>query len=134
MAKTATKSIARRAPSVPKKKYEMALRGARSANARAKRVANERIGTLVGMGTGYAVGRLERSGKKLPTVGGVEPTAVCGAALAFLPSMLGIGGGRLGTIAAEAGSALLGLAAYKVGKGIAPLVAGDDGGEGWEPG
>lgn len=125
MAKTKT-IVKTKSPTVPKRKYEMALAGARAANQRARRVANERIGTLVGCGTAYIVGKVEKNGKKLPTFGGIEGTALWGAALAFGPSVLGVGTGKLGQIAAEAGASMLGIACYKAGKGIAPIVAGED--------
>lgn len=123
-----TKTIVRtKAPTVSKKKYELAKQAARASGARARRTANERMGTLIGMATGYGVGKYESKGKKLPSLGGIEGTALCGAALAFGPSLLGQGNSRLGTIAAEVGSSMLGIACYKAGKGIAPMVAGDEG-------
>jgi hypothetical protein len=133
MASRTKTKIVHRAPSVPKKRYEMAVRAATATRTRAKRVASERIGTLVGCGTAYVVGKVEKSGKKLPSVLGVEGTALWGAAFAFGPSVLGMGAGRLGTIFAEAGSSMLGIACYKAGKGIAPIVAGEDD-EAWQGG
>ncbi len=133
MAKKTQVQVRTKAPSVPKKRYEMAVRAAKGANQRARRAATERIGTLVGCGTAYVVGKVEKSGKKLPTFGGIEGTALWGAAMAFGPSLLGVGTGKLGQIAAEAGSAMLGIACYKAGTGIAPIVSGDEDG-GWQPG
>lgn len=124
-AKTQIEKTRTKAPTVPKQKYEMAVRAARASSARARETAQERIGTAVGMGTAYVVGKVEKNGKKLPSFGGIEGTALWGAALAFGPSLLGGGRTKLAQIAAESGSALLGIACYKAGKGITPLVAGE---------
>jgi hypothetical protein len=123
-----TKTIVRtKAPTVSKKKYELARRTATAAAQRSRRVATERFGTLVGCATAFGVGRYESNGKKLPSFGGVEGTALWGGALAFGPSLLGFGSGKLGNVAAEVGASLLGVACYKAGKKIAPIVGGDDG-------
>ncbi len=120
-----SQQLVRRAPSVPKARFE-ALQLARSAaTRRAKVAAQQRVGSLVGAATGYGLGYLEKKGHKLPTVGGVEPTLMAGLVLTFGPTLLGAGNSRLGQVAAEVGSAALGIASYKAGLGQS-MVSGED--------
>lgn len=119
-----------KAPTVPKAKYEKAITLARTSAQRTRAAADERMGTLLGMAVGFGVGKYEANGNKLPTAGGLEGTALWGGLLAFGPTLIGAGRSRIGQMAAEAGSSLLGIACYKAGKGLAPMVGGDDGG--WE--
>jgi hypothetical protein len=115
----------RRAPSVPKARFE-ALQLARSAaTRRAKVAAQERVGAVVGAAAGYGLGYMEKKGHKLPSIGGVEPTLLAGLALTFGPTLLGQGNSKLGRVAAEFGSASLSIAAYKAGLGQ-PMVSGED--------
>lgn len=117
--------IVRKAPTVSKSRYE-ALQLARSrATAKAKQAAQQRVGSLVGAGTAYGIGYLEKTGRKLPTVGGVEPTLLAGLVLTFGPTLLGAGTTKLGQVAAEVGSSALGVAAYKAGLGH-PMVGEDE--------
>lgn len=88
----------------------------------AKAHAVDRMGSLVGIGACAAVGYLERSGK-MPSLGGYEPTLVVGLLLAFGVPM--VVKGKHGQMAAEAGAALSGVAAYKLAAG-APLRVGYD--------
>jgi hypothetical protein len=120
-----TQQLARRAPSVPKARFE-ALQLARSAaTRRAKVAAQERVGAVVGAAAGYGLGYMEKKGHKLPSIGGVEPTLLAGLALTFGPTLLGQGNSKLGRVAAEFGSASLSIAAYKAGLGQ-PMVSGED--------
>lgn len=113
----------RRAPSVPKSKYENIVRLQSSAKKRAKEMASERIGIIVAAGAGAAIGLAEKKGTALPTVGGIQPTILYGAILAFVvPEMTK---GKLGRMSAEAGAGLLTLGAYKLATG-APLRVGED--------
>ena len=128
--KGAAITVRRAAPMVPKKKYEGLIEARTRATKKAKEVAQRRLGAIVGVGACAAVGYLEKTGK-IPAVGGFESTAVIGAvgvALGFLvPELVK---GNAGQMAAEAGAAITGVAAYKLAMG-APLrvaVAGED----WE--
>jgi hypothetical protein len=106
---------ARRAtPTVSKSKFEALQRMHSNTMKRAREVAEERVGTIVGWGAAGAVGYIEKEGK-MPDMGGVEPTLVIGGLLAFGVPMLVRG--KLGAYAAEAGSAIGAVAAYKVGRG-----------------
>lgn len=111
-------------PGVPRKRYELAVRAASAARRKSSEVGKERLGVLIGAGTAFLVGHYEKDGKKLPTLAGVEPTALCGAVLAFGPSLFGIRG-KFANMAAESGASMLGLAAYKAGLGQ-PIIAGED--------
>lgn len=109
------KAMVRRAPTVSKAKYEGLARARSAAVRKSKEVASARAGVVTGAVAAYLVGHFEKAGKKLPTVGGIEPTALYGAALAFgVPMFVK---GKVGTMAAEAGAAVLGIAAYKAGMG-----------------
>lgn len=124
MAKSKTAIAVRRAPTVPKKKYEMALAARNAAGRRAREAAEERIGVVVGAVAGYGIGALEKKGTRIPTVAGIEPTLLYGGLASFGPALLGIRG-RAANIIAEAGAASLGIAAYKFGLGH-PMVGEDE--------
>jgi hypothetical protein len=60
----------------------------------------------------------------MPSLGGFEPTLVAGIVLGFVvPHVVK---GKAGQMAAEAGAALSGVAAYKLGSGSPFRVGGDD--------
>lgn len=107
---------------VAKKKYEGLIAARGRAAARARQEAQQRAGSLVGIGACALVGYLEKQGK-MPSVGGFEPTLVIGLGLGFLlPAVVK---GKAGQMAAEAGAAVAGVAAYKLGAGN-PIRVGDD--------
>lgn len=111
------------APKVAKSRYEALVR-ARSASAqKARQVAAQRAGSLTGIGACALVGYAEKTGK-MPSFGGFEPTLVAGIALGFvIPHFVK---GKMGQMSAEAGAALSGVAAYKLGSGQPFRVGGDD--------
>lgn len=117
--------LARRsAPSAAPRRRSRLARIGRVAGKRMKKHAvkhaGERAGTLVGIAACAAVGYAERQGK-MPALGGFEPTLVLGLVLGFGVPMLVKG--KYGNMAAEAGAALSGVAAYKLSSG-APLRVG----------
>jgi len=123
---TKTKSheiaIRRTAPMVPKKKYEDLIQARQNAAKKAKEVASQRVGLIAGVAACGAVGYLERT-NKMPSMLGIEPTAVLGVGLGLvLPMVIK---GKAGAMAAEAGAALCGVAAYKLASG-SPLRVGED--------
>lgn len=115
--------LARRAPSVPKKRFE-ALQQARSrAVAKGREVAAKRVGTLVGAATGYGIGWAEANGKMPARLSSPAAIGGIGAVAALvLPSYIK---GRAGAALAEAGAAMLGIATYKLGTGV-PAIGEDD--------
>ena len=120
MAKT---KLVRVAPKVSKSRYDALVRARHAAASRTRQMAAQRSGSLVGIAACAGVGYLEKQGK-MPTVMGFEPTLVAGVALGFLlPALVK---GKAGQMAAEAGAALCGVAAYKLGTG-APIRVGEDG-------
>lgn len=115
--------IVRRAPTVSKSRYEALVRTRSAAANRTRQIAQQRAGSLVGIAACAGVGYLEKQGK-MPSLGGFEPTLVVGVALGFLlPALVK---GKAGQMSAEAGAALCGVAAYKLGTG-APIRVGEDG-------
>lgn len=105
-------------------------RGRRLARVAGKKVAHHakknvsaRLGSLVGIGACAALGYAERQGK-VPSLGGYEPSLVIGLALAFVAPM--VVKGKAGAACAEAGAALTGVAAYKLGAGAPMRVGYDD--------
>lgn len=109
-------------PTVSKARYEKLVHSKRATLTRAKQLGAQRAGSLVGIGACALVGYLEKQGK-MPSIGGFEPTLVAGLALGFVvPSLVK---GKAGQMAAEAGAALTGVAAYKLGSG-SPLRVGED--------
>ena len=130
MAKRAAAIAIRRAPSVPKKKYEMAQRMAAAKGKRAREIAAKRTGTIVGAVAGGTIGYLERTGKISPKFTSPVALGVAGVVLAFVAPETSMGKGKLGAALAEAGSAALAVAAYKAGQGqpmIGEDIVGDDG-------
>lgn len=115
-------AIRRPGSSIAKKKYEGLIAARGRAAARARQEAAQRAGSLVGVGACALVGYLEKEGK-MPSLGGFEPTLVIGVGLGFLlPAVVK---GKVGQMAAEAGAAVAGVAAYKLGKGD-PIKVGED--------
>lgn len=122
MAKRTAVVVRHKAPTVSKNKYENLVRLRSAAVKRAGQETKQRMGALAGVGACAAVGYLERNGK-MPSFGGFEPTAVIGLALGFvLPAFVK---GNAGRVLGEAGVAVAGVAAYKLGTG-APLRVGED--------
>ena len=116
-------AIRHAAPKVSKARYDRLVNARRAAVARTRQVATARAGSLTGIVACAGVGYLEKQGK-MPSLGGFEPTLVAGIALGFVvPHFVK---GKFGQMAAEAGAALSGVAAYKLGTG-APIRVGDDG-------
>lgn len=123
--KKQTAHLVRRAPSVPKARYEALVKARHAAQRKAGEVARQRMGSLAGVAACAAVGWAEKNGK-MPALGGFEPTVVLGLALGFVvPSLVK---GKAGQMCAEAGAALSGVAAYKLATG-APLRVGEDDGD-----
>lgn len=115
-------AIRRPGNSAAKKKYEGLVRARAAAAGKARQVAAQRTGSLVGVAACAAVGYLEKQGK-MPSMGGFEPTLVVGLGLGFiLPALVK---GKVGQMAAEAGAAIAGVAAYKLGSGQ-PMRVGED--------
>lgn len=111
------------APRVAKSRYDALVHARSAATARTRQIAAQRAGSLVGIGACALVGYLEQQGK-MPTMGGFEPTLVAGIGLGFVvPQFIK---GKAGQMCAEAGAALSGVAAYKIGSG-APIRVGEDG-------
>lgn len=119
----AKKSMVRHvAPKVAKSRYDALVRARHAATSRARQVAAQRGGSLVGIAACAGVGYMEKQGK-MPSLGGFEPTLVAGVVLGFLvPHFVK---GKFGQSAAEAGAALCGVAAYKLGTG-APIRVGEE--------
>jgi len=116
-------TVRRSAPMVPKRKYEGLIAARAKAAKKAKEIGQRRMGSLIGVGACAAVGYLEKTGK-MPSVAGIEPTVVLGVALGFLvPEVVK---GPAGQMAAEAGAAIAGVAAYKLATGSPLRVSGDD--------
>jgi hypothetical protein len=125
MAKTRT-IVKHQAPKIAKSRYEALVRSRSHASQKARQIAAQRAGSLTGIAACGLVGYLEKQGK-MPSFGGFEPTLVAGLTLGFIvPSFVK---GRAGQMAAEAGAALSGVAAYKLGTG-APIRVGEDAGFG----
>lgn len=121
--KTASAVVVRRsAPMVSKAKYERLVHVRSVAAKKAKEVAKQRMGTLVGMAACGVIGWAEKNGK-MPDMFGFEPTAVLGVGLGFVvPALVK---GKAGQMAAEVGASVAGVAAYKLAAG-APLRVGED--------
>jgi hypothetical protein len=119
----ASKTIVRHsAPKVSKARYDRLVHARRAAVTRAKQVGAQRAGSLTGIAACALVGYAEKNGK-MPSLGGFEPTLVAGLALGFVvPHFVK---GKVGQMAAEAGAALSGVAAYKLGSG-SPIRVGED--------
>ena len=121
MAKTRT-IVKHVAPKVSKSRYEALVRARSVDAARTRQVAAQRAGSLTGIAACALVGYAEKQGK-MPSLGGFEPTLVAGLTLGFVvPHFIK---GKAGQMAAEAGAALSGVAAYKLGSG-APIRVGED--------
>lgn len=124
MAKTRT-IVKHSAPKVAKSRYDALVRTRHAAASKARQVAAQRAGSLTGIAACALVGYAEKNGK-MPSAGGFEPTLVAGGLLGFVvPHFIK---GKLGQMSAEAGAALCGVAAYKLGTG-APIRVGEDDGE-----
>lgn len=122
MAKTRTK-IVHASPKVSKSRYDAVVRARSHAAQRTRQIAAQRAGSLTGIAACALVGYAERQGK-MPSLGGFEPTLVAGGLLGFVvPHFVK---GKIGQAAAEAGAALCGVAAYKLGTGAPLRVGGDD--------
>lgn len=126
-----TEMVRHRAPSVPKRKYEMVVAAKAAVAKRAREGVAKRVGVLVGTVAAGAAGYVERN----KTLGAryTSPVAmgVAGVVLAFVaPEMAK---GKVGQAAAEAGAGLLAVAVYKASLGQ-PMIGEDDSveGEGWE--
>ena len=121
MAKTRT-IVKHVAPKVSKARYEALVRARSAALSRGRQVAAQRAGSLTGIAACALVGYAEKNGK-MPSTFGFEPTLVAGLTLGFVvPHFVK---GKVGQMAAEAGAALSGVAAYKLGSG-APIRVGED--------
>lgn len=115
------------APKVAKSRYEALVRARSHAASKTRQIAAQRAGSLVGIGACALVGWAEKNGK-MPSLGGFEPTLVAGIALGFVvPHFIK---GKAGQMAAEAGAAISGVAAYKLGSG-SPFRVGEDDGDGF---
>jgi hypothetical protein len=122
MAKTRT-IVKHVAPRVSKSRYDALVHARSAASARTRQIAAQRAGSLVGIGACALVGYLEQQGK-MPSLGGFEPTLVAGLGLGFIaPQFIK---GKAGQMCAEAGAALSGVAAYKLGSGAPIRVGADD--------
>lgn len=127
MATTKSKAIVRhKQPTVSKARFEMVKAAAASGRRKAREVAAKRAGTLVGTGTGALAGYLERTGKVSPKFTSPMALGIAGAVLAFVVPETGMGRGKIGQAAAEAGSGLLAVAGYKLGLGQAVIGADDE--------
>jgi hypothetical protein len=128
--------VHRRAPSVPLKKFEAIKSRTALAARKGREVAAKRAGTLVGAGAAYAIGWLQANQKVDPKYLSPAILGGVGAGLTFF--VADRVRGQVGAALAEAGSAALGVAAYRAGLGEALIgadddVAGDDSVEGdWE--
>jgi|SRR6185295_1836616 len=116
--------VRHKTPTVSKKRYEMVRAAGAATRRKAREVAAKRAGTLVGTGTGALAGYLERTGKVSPKFTSPMALGIAGAVLAFVVPETGMGRGKVGQAAAEAGSGLLAVAGYKLGLGQA--VIGED--------
>jgi hypothetical protein len=124
MAKTRT-IVKHSAPKVSKSRYDALVRTRSAAAQRTRQIAAQRAGSLTGIAACALVGYLEKQGK-MPTFAGFEPTLVGGLTLGFVvPHFVK---GKMGQMSAEAGAALSGVAAYKIGTGapIRSVIGGDD--------
>lgn len=122
MAKTRT-IVKHSAPKVAKSRYEALVRARSHAASKTRQIAAQRAGSLTGIAACGLVGYLEKQGK-MPSLGGFEPTLVAGLGLGFVvPHFIK---GKAGQMCAEAGAALSGVAAYKLGTGAPIRVGGDD--------
>jgi hypothetical protein len=99
-------------PSVSKSRYEALEQRISRAGVKAREVASKRENQLIGIGTGVALGLLAKSGKQLPTVAGLDPNLLYGAALfALAPEVVkGKNGERLAAI----GTGMLTVAGFQV--------------------
>lgn len=123
-------AVVRRAPSVPKKRYEALVRVRQASAKRLKEVGAKRIGVLVGAATGYGVGYIEANQKLEAKF--TSPAALGAAGFVASFVLPGLVKGKGGVAAAECGAALLGIALYKAGLGQ-PLIGEDDSVEGdWQ--
>lgn len=126
--------VVRRAPSVPKARFEMVQRLTAAKAKRTREVAAKRVGTLVGAAAGAACGWAEKNGKVQPKFTSPVALAVAGAVLSFVLPETSMGRGKLGQASAEAGAGLLAVAGYKLGQGQA-AIGEDDSVEGdWSDG
>jgi hypothetical protein len=123
MAKRAHTIVRHVAPKVSKTRYDALVRTRSAAASKARQVAAQRAGSLTGIAACGLVGYLEKQGK-MPSTFGFEPTLVAGLVLGFVvPNFIK---GKAGQMSAEAGAALSGVAAYKLGTG-APIRVGEEG-------
>jgi hypothetical protein len=121
MAKTAL--APRTAPKVSKSRYDALEQRLSRAGVRAKAVAAKRENGVISIVTGVGLGLLAKSGKKLPTVAGIDPNLLYGGALFLLgPELMkGKNGDRLAAL----GTGMLTVAGYTVPqRGV--KVAGED--------
>jgi hypothetical protein len=113
----------RKAPTVSKSRYEALESRLVRAGTRAKAVAQKRENGVISIVTGVGLGLLAKSGKKLPTVAGIDPNLLYGGALFLLgPELMkGKNGDRLAAL----GTGMLTVAGYTVPqRGV--KVAGED--------
>lgn len=118
----AKKSLAKRPASGVRTRtrvVQVVKRGARRAGSLAVK-AKSQIAVAAG---GGLLGALESRGVALPTVGGVDPALLWGAALAFgFPMVVK---GEMGALGSLAGAGVLSVGAYRAISGMA-ATAGDD--------
>lgn len=124
-AKTSTQLAPRRAGAVVSKgRYEALELRLRNAGRKTREHAQKREMGLISIGAGLAVGLLNKSGKKLPTVAGLNPNLLYGAGLFVLgPELVkGRNGERLGAL----GAGMLTLAASEIPTKGVKVGADDD--------
>lgn len=137
MAKQTQVVVRSKAPTVSKKRFELAVMRGKQHAKKAREVAARRVGTLVGVAAGAGAGIVERKAMLSPKFTSPAALGVAGAVLAFVAPETSMGKGKLGQAAAEAGAGLLAVAAYKLGLGQAVIGADDESPavEGqWQPG
>lgn len=121
-------ALARRSTPAPKARTHSRLRrvgavAGKRIKKHAQKHAFANAGALVGVGACAALGYAERAGK-VPSLGGYEPSLVGAIVLGLAVPMLTKG--KVATVAAQAGAALGGVAAYKLGAGAPVRVGYDD--------
>lgn len=126
MAKT-TAIAPRRLNVVSKSKYEALEKRMHAVGKRGKQLVTKRENGLIGIGAGVGLGLLAKSGKKLPTIGNIDPNLLWGGALFLLgPELMkGKNGERIGAI----GTGMLTVAGFQIpqrGLRVAGAGAGAD--------
>lgn len=105
------------------KRVERAAALAKTMRERAKQAARAQQHTLVAVGSAYAIGAAEKRQMELPSIDGVDPKLLYGAAALAVGFV--VKDQQFRRIGQSVGDGLLSIVAYNQGKGIS-AIGGDD--------